>query len=115
MSYIDNRSDIDKEIESCYSQIEELRNRIKILEAEKEKESRIDNLAKQISTNVVNDSVKDSYPKYSNNSGLCDSAGNPSVGEDIDYLFNEVENGRIPLNHLDNTLDLGNGILIVPR
>ena len=39
---------------------------------------------------------KDECPKYSYNSGLCDSAGNPVFGEDLDYLFNEVENGRIP-------------------
>ena len=39
--------------------------------------------------------IQDAY-LYSNNSGLCDSAGNPTFGEDLDYLFNEVENGRIP-------------------
>ena len=39
---------------------------------------------------------KDECPKYSYNSGLCDEDGNPTFGEDLDYLFNEVENGRIP-------------------
>jgi len=40
--------------------------------------------------------IKDEYPRYSHHSGLCDEAGNPTFGEDLDYLFNEVENGRIP-------------------
>lgn len=51
MSWIDTRSDIDKEISSCYSQIEELQNRIKELEAKKKSESRIDDLVKQLNEN----------------------------------------------------------------
>jgi len=41
MSWIDTRSDIDKEIANCYSQIEELNNKIKQLEMKKSKEQRI--------------------------------------------------------------------------
>lgn len=37
---------------------------------------------------------KDEYPKYSYNSGLCDEVGNPTFGEDLDHLFNEVENHK---------------------
>ena len=51
MSWIDTRSDIDKEISNCYSQIEELQNRIKELEAKKKSESRIDDLVKQLNEN----------------------------------------------------------------
>ena len=40
--------------------------------------------------------VKNECPIHSYNSGLCDEAGSPAFGEDLDYLFNEVENGRIP-------------------
>lgn len=32
------------------------------------------------------------YPKYSYNSGLCYSDGKPCYGEDLDSLFQEVEN-----------------------
>jgi len=47
MSWIDTRSDIDKEIANCYSQIEELNNKIKQLEMKKSKEQRIYELTKQ--------------------------------------------------------------------
>ena len=43
-------ADIDEEIANCYSQIEKLKNRIKILEAKKESENRISELSKQLST-----------------------------------------------------------------
>lgn len=51
MSWIDIRSDIDKEIENCYSQIEALQNRVKELKAKKKSESRIDDLVKQLNEN----------------------------------------------------------------
>ena len=47
MSWMGTSSDIDIEIADCYSQIEELENRIKQLKAEKLKEQRIDELTKQ--------------------------------------------------------------------
>lgn len=34
-----------------------------------------------------------SYPKHSCNSGLCYGDGKPCYGEDLDYLYHEVENG----------------------
>lgn len=39
MSWMEHRSEIDVEIADCYSQIEELERKIKILEARKRKES----------------------------------------------------------------------------
>jgi hypothetical protein len=39
MSWIEHRSEIDVEIADCYSQIEELEKKIKILEARKRKNS----------------------------------------------------------------------------
>lgn len=42
MSWIEHRSEIDIEIADCYSQIEELEKKIKILEARKRKE-KLDN------------------------------------------------------------------------
>lgn len=33
------------------------------------------------------------YPKYSYNSGLCYSDGEPCYGEDLDSLFHEAEIG----------------------
>lgn len=38
MSWIEHRSKIDVEIANCYSQIEELKNKIKILETKKMEE-----------------------------------------------------------------------------
>lgn len=48
MSWIDTRSDIDIEIANCYSQIEELENRIKELKALKKSENYMDDLVKQL-------------------------------------------------------------------
>ncbi len=52
MSWIEHRSEIDIEIANCYSQIEELEDRIKTLKAQKQEKERIDKLAKQLSNNL---------------------------------------------------------------
>ena len=48
MSWMEYRSEIDLEIANCYSQIEELKNKIKELEARKTEEKRMDGLVKQL-------------------------------------------------------------------
>ena len=35
------------------------------------------------------------YPKYSYNSGLRYSNGEPCYGEDLDWIYHEAENGNI--------------------
>lgn len=57
MSWIEHRSKIDIEIANCYSQIEELKNKIKILKTKKMEEERIDKLIQQLSSNSK--SIKD--------------------------------------------------------
>ena len=57
MSWIEHRSEIDIEIANYYSQIEELKNKIKILETKKMEEERIDKLIQQLSNNSK--SIKD--------------------------------------------------------
>ena len=57
MSWIEHRSEIDIEIANCYSQIEELKNKIKILETKKMEEEQIDKLIQQLSSNSK--SIKD--------------------------------------------------------
>ena len=52
MSWIEHRSEIDIEIANCYSQIEELEDRIKALKAQKNEKERIDKLTKQLSNNL---------------------------------------------------------------
>ena len=37
--------------------------------------------------------IENKTPKYSYNSGLCYSNGEPCYGEDLDSLYQEVENG----------------------
>ena len=51
MSWTEHRSEIDIEIANCYSQIEELENRIKLLKVKKKEEERIDKLTKRLSNN----------------------------------------------------------------
>lgn len=36
------------------------------------------------------------YPQYSYNSGLCYEDGKPVLGEDIDWLYWELEHNKIP-------------------
>lgn len=57
MSWIEHRSKIDVEIANYYSQIEELKNKIKILKTKKMEEERIDKLIQQLSSNSK--SIKD--------------------------------------------------------
>ena len=51
MSWKEHRFDIDVEIANCYSQIEELENKIKTLKAKKKEDERIYRLTQQISNN----------------------------------------------------------------
>ena len=52
MCWIEDRSDLDVEIANCYSQIEELKEKIRILEVKKKEEERIDKLIQQLSANL---------------------------------------------------------------
>ena len=52
MCWIEHRSDIDVEIANCYSQIEELKEKIRTLEVKKKEEERIDKLIQQLSANL---------------------------------------------------------------
>ena len=45
----------------------------------------------KIKTSNITNTIT-SYPKYSYNSGICYSDGEPCYGEDLDYIFNEVKN-----------------------
>lgn len=45
---------------------------------------------KKMATEIDN---ADPYPKYSYNSGLCYSDGEPCYGEDLDWLYDKAENG----------------------
>jgi len=47
MAFIDNRSDIEKELSDCYSQIECLQNKIKNLEYQLAEQERISELTKK--------------------------------------------------------------------
>lgn len=44
----------------------------------------------------IKDNNANPYPKYSYNSGLVNSDGSAVYGMDIDYVFYEVEHGRLP-------------------
>lgn len=48
MSWMEHRSEIEVEIAECYSQIEELQNRIAFLKRKQKEEARHDELARKL-------------------------------------------------------------------